>query len=62
MPPTNPDLIGSAEACVILGIDRGTLSRWVAARRLDYWVKLPGVNGAMMFDRAVVEAVKSSAA
>jgi len=62
MPPTKPDLVGSAEACEILGIDRGTLSRWVAAGKLDYWVRLPGANGAMLFQRSAVKAVKTSAA
>lgn len=52
-----PDLIGSAEACQILGINRSTLTRWVATDRITYWVKLPGETGAMLFDRAVVETL-----
>lgn len=51
MPKPSPDLIGSAEACDLLGIDRSTLSRWVAAGKLDYWVQLPGTNGAFLFER-----------
>lgn len=61
MPPASPDLIGSAEACEILGIDRSTLSRWVASDRLTYWVQLPGPNGAFLFDRKVVEALLEQA-
>jgi predicted site-specific integrase-resolvase len=57
MPNERPDLIGSAEACDILDIDRATLSRWVSAGRIDYWVRLPGKNGAMLFDRRVVLAL-----
>ena len=57
MPNQRPDLIGSAEACEILGKDRATLSRWVSAGRLDYWVRLPGPRGAMLFDRRVVVAL-----
>jgi len=59
MPTTKPDLIGSQEACRVLGIDRSTLSRWVAAGRLDYWVQLPGPNGAFLFDRKAVEALRT---
>jgi predicted site-specific integrase-resolvase len=55
----NPDLIGSAEACSILGdIDRGTLVRWIAAGKIAYVTKLPGGTGAYVFDRAEVERVK----
>lgn len=55
--PKPPELIGSAEACEVLGIDRSTLSRWVKDG-LDYRVRLPGRNGAFLFDRAVIEAKK----
>lgn len=55
----NPDLIGSAETCSILGdIDRGTLIRWIAAGKISYLTKLPGETGAYVFDRAEVERVK----
>lgn len=55
---TSPDLIGSKEACAILGdISRATLTRWVASGRLAAAVKLPGPNGAFMFDREVVESL-----
>lgn len=55
------DLIPSAEACDRLGIDRSTLSRWVASGRIAYTLKAPGPRGAMFFtaaeiDRAALEA------
>ena len=55
------DLIGTTEACRLLGIDRSTLSRWVAARepRITPALQLPGPNGAMLFNRADVEALLS---
>jgi len=49
---TQPDLIGSAEACTILEVDKATLSRWVAAGTLKPAHKLPGRNGAYLFHRA----------
>jgi hypothetical protein len=57
MPPAKPDLIGSAEACDLLEIDRATLVRRIAAGKLDYWVKLPGANGAYLFDRKAIAAI-----
>lgn len=51
-------LIGSAEACRILGdINRSTLTRWVADGELPAAGKLPGKNGAFLFDRGDVEAL-----
>lgn len=52
-------LITSAEAAVILGVSRATLSRWVATGRIDYWVRLN--SGAYLFDPAIIEANKSAA-
>jgi predicted site-specific integrase-resolvase len=53
MPPTR-DLIGSAEACQILGIHGSTLGRWVKAGRIAPVTQLPGANGAMLFSRSDV--------
>jgi len=54
-----PDLIGSAEACSILGgIDRATLVRRIAAGKIAYVTKMPGETGAYIFDRAEVERLK----
>lgn len=47
--------IASAEACELLGIDRSTLTRWVASGRLTPAFKAPGLRGAYFFHRADVE-------
>jgi len=60
MTKTATDLIGSAEACTILHVDRSTLSRWVAAGRLAPVHRLPGATGALLFSRAEVEALAVS--
>jgi predicted site-specific integrase-resolvase len=63
--PTVPaaDLIGSADAEIILGIDRATVTRWAASGRLKLVTRLPGIRGALLFDRtqvcAVAEEIKS---
>lgn len=55
MRTATPDLIGSAVACDLLGITRGTLSRWVAAGKLTPAQRLEGKTGAFLFVRADVE-------
>ena len=50
-----PALIGSAEVCTRLEIDRSTLTRWVQLGHAKPAMRLPGRNGAMLFDRAEVE-------
>lgn len=52
----------SAEACEQLGIDRSTLSRWVATSRITPAFKLPGLRGAFMFDTSEVERVRAEVA
>lgn len=61
---TMPDSIGSREVCQRLDIDKATLSRWVRSSppRLTPVLKLPGKNGAMLFDPADVEAIRASRA
>ena len=54
MSTTTEHLI-SAEVCERLGIDRSTLSRWVAAGRITPAMKLPGIRGPYLFDPAEVE-------
>ena len=61
MPPTSGNLIGSAEACDVLGIDRSTLTRWVAAGKVSPSVRLPGRSGAMLFDREDIDALLAEA-
>jgi len=63
MAQATDDLIGSAEACQILQIDRSTLSRWVKFGDVDPAMRL-SERGAMLFRRADVErlaAERSSA-
>lgn len=58
MPKTKtPELIGSREACALLGIDKSTLSRWVAAGKLNPAYRAPGTNGAMVFNRDDIDAL-----
>lgn len=57
-----PDLIGSAETCDLLDIDRSTLTRWVAAGKVAPAVRLPGRTGALLFDRAVIVEMLTKAA
>lgn len=52
---TEPPLMGSAQACEILGIDRSTLTRWVAKGQITPKQKLPGENGAYLFTRAEID-------
>ena len=56
---TEAQLIGSAEACGILGIDRGTLVRWIASGRVRAAQKLPGQTGAYIFNLAEIERAKA---
>jgi excisionase family DNA binding protein len=51
--PDEP-LIGSAEACELLGIDRSTLTRWVAQDKILAAQKMPGQSGAFLFERSEV--------
>lgn len=48
---TNHEPMGSKEACRVLDVDRATLTRWAAAGRVVVVHKLPGRNGAFLFDR-----------
>ncbi len=55
-----PDLVGSAEVCRIANIDKSTLSRHVAAGKIAPRVRLPGKNGAWLFDRSDVDRYVST--
>lgn len=57
-----PDQMTSPEVCELLGIDRSTLTRRVQAGRIEPAFKLPGRNGAYVFDRATVEALAAERA
>lgn len=50
-----PDLITSLQASTLLGIDRSTLSRWVADGRIKPAWQSPTANGARLFHRRDVE-------
>lgn len=54
-----PDLISADQACAILEVSRSTLTRWVAADVLDEAHKMPGKNGAFLFHRSDVEALRA---
>jgi excisionase family DNA binding protein len=49
--------IGAAEACQLLDIHAATLGRWVKSGALTPAHKLPGKNGAYLFNRGDVEAL-----
>lgn len=55
------DLLTSAETCERLGIDRSTLSRWVAAGAIVPAHKLPGTRGAFLFESADVARLVKAA-
>lgn len=55
-------LIGSSEVCEILGIDRGSLVRRIAAGKIPVVSKLAGQTGAYVFDRAEIERIERAAA
>lgn len=52
---TDPEFIGSAEVCRIHNVHPSTVSRWVSNGDLTPVHKLPGKNGAFVFNRADVE-------
>ena len=54
------ELLTSAIVCDELDIDRSTLSRWVAAGRINPATKLPGVRGPFLFARAELDRVKTT--
>lgn len=50
-----PNLIGSAEVCIRLGIERSTLIRWVQLGRIEHVTKMPGKSGAYLFDAEYID-------
>lgn len=50
----HPPLMASGEVIALLGIDRSTLVRRIAAGKIRYVQKLPGLRGGYLFDRAEV--------
>ena len=54
--------ITTAEACAELGINRSTISRWVALGHISPTMKLPGRTGAFLFSRSEIARVKQERA
>ena len=54
---TTPEMLGPADVCERLGIDRSTLTRWVKAGKIVPAMKLPGLRGAYVFTADEVERV-----
>jgi excisionase family DNA binding protein len=52
---TDEPLMASGEVIALLGIDRSTLVRRIAAGKIRYVQKLPGLRGGYLFRRAEVE-------
>lgn len=55
---TDTPLMTSREVCQELGIDRRTLTRWVQDGKVTPAQKLPGLRGAYLFERGVLEETK----
>ncbi|SLI51266.1 Uncharacterised protein [Mycobacteroides abscessus subsp. abscessus] len=62
MPKAQPDLIGSSEACALMRISRATLTRGVLSGQFHAATKLPGSNGAYLFERRYIEALAAKRA
>lgn len=56
---TNTAPLGTVEAAERIGVERSTLSRWVASGRIVPLHKLPGRTGVVLFDPAEVERVRN---
>jgi hypothetical protein len=56
------DLIGSAEAALILGVNRGYFNKLAARGEVDVAVKIPGRTGGRMFEREHIEGLAKTRA
>lgn len=50
-----PELIGSADVCARLGIERSTLIRRVQLGHVKIAAKMPGKSGAYLFDPEYID-------
>lgn len=57
-----PRLLGTTEVCRRLRIDKSTLTRWVDAGRIERAQKLPGRNGASLYEESEVVRLEREAA
>lgn len=54
----NPDLLSTTQAAEVIGIERSTISRWVQQGLMKPTLKLPGQQGAFVFDASEIERVR----
>ena len=51
-------LLSTVEVCALLGVDRSTLTRWVASERVRPAHKMAGRNGAFLFRADDIERLR----
>lgn len=60
---TAPELINTAQAAQMLGVDRSTLTRWVSAGKIKPHIVVPGYRGPLLFDpKTIVDYLERGAA
>lgn len=58
---SNVDLLTTRDVAEALGVSTREVARRVETGALEPAVKLPGLRGAFLFDRDVIQAAKESA-
>lgn len=58
--PKTDELIGTAAACRLLGLDKSTLTRWAIDGTITPALKLPSRNGALLFHLSDIEAIREA--
>lgn len=53
-------LIGTGEAARLLGWSRAKVKREAKAKRLPYEMQMPGLTGAYLFHRSVIETIAAN--
>jgi excisionase family DNA binding protein len=56
----DPDLISTAEAAKLAGVDRSTIVRWVRAGKIAPAVTVPGYRGALLFEPSSLDDLTAS--
>lgn len=59
---SNDDIIGSRQAAELMGMSVSHFTRNVRAGNIEPAHKLPGLRGAYMFDRALIERMAKETA